>query len=90
MILNKERRKLGLCADGKQYVEPKFVKTLTGMGYSKETARLALQQSNNNISMSIQIIQDNPQLLEVAASSSSESINHIVKDMVPMVSIATT
>ncbi|GLV37083.1 uncharacterized protein CBL_02086 [Carabus blaptoides fortunei] len=87
-ILNKERRKLGKCADGKQYVEPKFVKMLQTMGYSKETARLALQQSNNNVSIAVQIIQDNPDLLQVTGSNSCESLTHLITDMIPQLEAA--
>jgi hypothetical protein len=39
------------------------------MGYSSETARMALQQSNNNVSLSVQLIQDQPGLLNVACTS---------------------
>lgn len=55
------------------------------MGYSKETARLALQQSNNNVSIAVQIIQDNPHLLQVTGSKSCESLTHLISDMVPQV-----
>lgn len=70
-LLNKERKKLGMCADGQQYVEPQFLRMLTGMGYPKETARIALQQCNNNISSSVQMIQENPHLMELARASST-------------------
>jgi hypothetical protein len=39
------------------------------MGYSSETARVALQQSNNNASLSVQLIQEQPGLLNVACTS---------------------
>lgn len=67
--LNRERKRLGRCADGSQWVEPKFHKLLMGMGYSSEAARMALQQSNNNVSLSVQIIQEHPNLLNMASTS---------------------
>ncbi|GFG28527.1 hypothetical protein Cfor_03640 [Coptotermes formosanus] len=67
--LNRERRKLGQCADGVHWVEPKFHNLLMSMGYSSETARVALQQSNNNVSLSVQLIQEQPDLLNVACTS---------------------
>jgi hypothetical protein len=39
------------------------------MGYSSEVARVALQQSNNNVPLSVQLIQDQPSLLNVASTS---------------------
>ena len=51
------------------WVEPKFHNLLMSMGYSSETARVALQQSNNNVSLSVQLIQEQPWLLNVACTS---------------------
>ncbi|XP_056638844.1 NEDD8 ultimate buster 1-like isoform X1 [Diorhabda sublineata] len=59
-ILEKERKKLGFCVDGKQYVDPKFVKILVNMGYSMEASRIALKNCNNIITDSVQYIQENP------------------------------
>lgn len=67
--LNRERRRLGRCADGVHWVEPKFHNLLMSMGYSSETARVALQQSNNNVSLSVHLIQEQPGLLNVACTS---------------------
>ncbi|XP_028146544.1 NEDD8 ultimate buster 1 [Diabrotica virgifera virgifera] len=78
-ILEKERKKLGLCKDGKQYVDPKFVKILVNMGYSKETARVALKNTNNIISDSIQYIQENP--LPGSSSSKSTEMLSFVDDL---------
>ncbi|KAJ8922694.1 hypothetical protein NQ315_007727 [Exocentrus adspersus] len=47
-ILIKERKKLGKCADGKQYVDANFVKILVNMGYNKEAARIALQKNEQH------------------------------------------
>lgn len=50
-------------------MEPKFHKLLISMGYSSEVARVALHQSNNSVSLSVQLIQDQPSLLNVASTS---------------------
>ncbi|XP_017786939.1 PREDICTED: NEDD8 ultimate buster 1-like [Nicrophorus vespilloides] len=60
-LLKKERKQLGKCVDGKQYVNPLFVRMLINMGYSKQAAKVALQKTNNIISDSIQYIQEHPQ-----------------------------
>lgn len=80
-ILEKERKKLGLCADGKQYVDPNFMKILVNMGYNKEVARIALKKCNNVISDSIQHIQENP----VPGPSESKSMEFLalIEDLVP-------
>jgi hypothetical protein len=39
------------------------------MGFPSEAARLALQQSNNDVSRSVQLIQEQPCLLNVASAT---------------------
>ncbi|CAG9859185.1 unnamed protein product [Phyllotreta striolata] len=75
-ILEKERKKLGLCVDGKQHVDPNFLKILVNMGYSKEAARLALKNTNNVISDSIEYIQEHP-LPGPSGSKSTELLSFI-------------
>ena len=81
MWLYRERKRLGRCADGSQWVEPKFHKMLMNMGYSSEAACKALQQSNNNVSLSVQIIQEHPSLLNLASTSKIK----ITKEMLDQV-----
>jgi hypothetical protein len=83
-ILQKKRLKLGLCVDGKQYVDPNFVKILVNMGYNKEAARVALKHTNNIISDSVQYIQEHPQ----PGPSQSRSIEFLalINDLAPEVS----
>lgn len=78
-----KRLKLGKCVDGKQYVDPQFVKILVKMGYNKEAARVALQQCNNIISDSVQYIQEHPQ----AGPSQSRSMEFLalINDLTPEV-----
>lgn len=75
-ILEKERKKLGFCVDGKQYVDPRFLKILVNMGYSKEASRVALKNCNNIISDSVQYIQENP-LPGPSGSKSSELLSFV-------------
>ncbi|RZC43159.1 NEDD8 ultimate buster 1-like [Asbolus verrucosus] len=80
-ILQKKKMKLGKCVDGQQYVDPNFVKILVNMGYNKEAARVALRNTNNIISDSIQYIQEHPQ----PGPSQSRSIEFLalINDLVP-------
>lgn len=80
-ILQKERKKLGKCADGNQYVNPNFLQILVSMGYNKEIARIALQKTNNIISDSIQYIQENP--TAGPSSSRSQEMTSLIEDLVP-------
>lgn len=80
----RESQKLGLCADGKQYVDPNFVKMLVNMGFGKEAARIALQKTNNIISDSIQYIQENP-MPGPSTSKSSEFVS-LINELIPEVS----
>ncbi|KDR09755.1 NEDD8 ultimate buster 1 [Zootermopsis nevadensis] len=80
--LNRERRQLGRCIDGVQWVEPKLHRSLISMGYSSEVARVALQESNNNVSLSIQLIQDQPNLLNVASTSKFRVERDILQQVV--------
>ncbi|XP_066257356.1 NEDD8 ultimate buster 1-like [Euwallacea similis] len=80
-LLEKEKKKLGKCADGKQYVDPNFVKILVNMGYNKEAARRALKMCNNIIVDSIQYIQENP--FPGPSQSKSTEFLALVDDLVP-------
>ncbi|KAL1505617.1 hypothetical protein ABEB36_005141 [Hypothenemus hampei] len=80
-VLEKEKRKLGKCVDGKQYIEPNFVNILVNMGYNKEMARNALRVCNNVISDSIQYIQDNP--TPGPSQSKSTEFNILIEELVP-------
>lgn len=84
-ILDNERKKLGKCEDGTQYVDPNFVKMLVNMGFNREIARRALQKNNNVISDSIQYIQDNP----VAGPSESKSQEFLsyLEELIPEVTL---
>ncbi|KRT81584.1 Ubiquitin [Oryctes borbonicus] len=80
-IFKKESQKLGLCVDGKQYVDPNFLKILVNMGFGKEAARIALQKTNNIISDSIQYIQENP--LPGPSNSKSREFLSLIEELIP-------
>ncbi|XP_018326796.1 NEDD8 ultimate buster 1 isoform X2 [Agrilus planipennis] len=80
-ILQRERKQLGKCVDGKQYVEPNFLTMLINMGYNKEVARRALQNCNNEMSSSIQYIHDNP--IPGPSSSISQEMLKLINDLTP-------
>lgn len=74
---------MGKCADGKQYVDPNFVKLLVNMGFSKEAARVALQQTNNIISDSVQYMQEHPQA--GPSKTKSKEMLALIDDLIPEV-----
>lgn len=82
-IFRKEKMKLGKCKDGIHYVNPDFVKMLVNMGYNREAARIALQNTNNNISESIQFIQENPQ--PGPSSTKSQELLNYIEYLIPEV-----
>lgn len=84
VFLFRERKKLGKCADGKQYVDPNFLKILVNMGYNKEVARIALQKNNNIISDSVQYIQENP--IPGPSDTKSQEVLSLIDDLIPQVS----
>lgn len=79
---SRKQRKLGKCADGKQFVNPSFVQMLVNMGYNKEAARSALRMCNNIISDSIQYIQENPG----PSGTRSQEVISLINDLIPEVS----
>ncbi|KAG5898600.1 hypothetical protein JTB14_020976 [Gonioctena quinquepunctata] len=78
-IYEKEKKILGLCDDGKQHVDPNFVKILVNMGYNREAARLALKKTNNIISDGIQYMQENP--LPGSSRSRSAELMSLIDDL---------
>ena len=62
---NKLMDKLGQCADG-SWVNVGYYKTLVGMGFSGKVARTALKQANNSLNLAVQLLQEEPDLIQVA------------------------
>lgn len=76
---------MGKCADGKQFVEPMYVRSLVRMGFGREAARIALQQCNNNISESVQYISENP--MPGPSQTKSREFLSFLDDLLPEVSL---
>ncbi|KAK7873540.1 hypothetical protein R5R35_008789 [Gryllus longicercus] len=74
---NRERRKLGRCADGRQWVEPQLYQLLLSMGFTPFLAQRALQHTNNDVQMSVQLIQEQPDLL-CQQDFNRDTINKVV------------
>jgi len=64
--LGKLRDKLGRCADG-NWINIGYYKTLLGMGYTKKVAATALRQANNSLGQAVQLLQEQPDLIQLAA-----------------------
>merc|ERR1719242_2808184 len=68
--LGKLRDKLGRCADG-SWINIGYYKTLLGMGYTEKVAATALRQANNSIGQAVQLLQEQPDLIQLAAEERS-------------------
>ena len=62
----KLRDKLGKCADG-SWVNIGYFNTLKNMGFSEKVAAAALRQANNSLNMAVQLLQEEPDLITLAA-----------------------
>lgn len=60
------REKLGQCADG-SWVNVGYYKTLVGMGFTDKVAATALRQANNSLNLAVQMLQEEPDLIQLAA-----------------------
>ena len=63
---SKLRDKLGRCANG-NWVNVGYYKTLIGMGFTKSVAATALRQANNSLNTTVQMLQEGPELIALAA-----------------------
>merc|ERR1719245_2554713 len=63
---SKLRDKLGRCANG-SWVNVGYYKTLLGMGYTDKVAATALRQANNSLNTAVQMLQEEPDLIAMAA-----------------------
>jgi len=70
--LEKKRRKLGKCADG-SWVNVGYHDTLLRMGFSKQVAATALRQANNSLNMAVQLLQEEPELIHLAAKNTNDA-----------------
>jgi len=65
-VRSKLRNKLGKCADG-SWVNVGYYKTLLGMGFSDKVAATALRQASNSLNLAVQMLQEEPDLIQLAA-----------------------
>ena len=64
MARDKLRAKLGKCLDG-SWVNVGYYKTLVGMGFTDMVASTALRQANNSLNLAVQMLQEEPDLIQV-------------------------
>lgn len=57
---------MGRCANG-NWVNVGYYKTLIGMGFTKSVAATALRQANNSLNTAVQMLQEEPELIALAA-----------------------
>jgi len=62
----KLREKLGHCADG-SWINIGYYKTLKSMGFTERVAATALRQANNSLNAAVQLLQEEPELIQLAA-----------------------
>ena len=87
---SKLRDKLGKCANG-NWVNVGYYKTLLGMGFTKSVAATALRQANNSLNTAVQMLQEEPELIALAAEErdkaergEEEVSEELVKSIVAM------
>jgi len=66
--LGKLREKLGRCADG-SWINIGYYNTLTGMGFQEKVAAAALRQANNSLNTAVHMLQEQPDLIQLAAET---------------------
>merc|ERR1712179_384809 len=62
----KRRESLGRCADG-SWINIGYYNTLKNMGFTEKVAAAALRQANNSMNTAVQLLQEEPDLISLAA-----------------------
>eukprot|EP00092_Neocalanus_flemingeri_P007331 GFUD01007917.1.p1 GENE.GFUD01007917.1~~GFUD01007917.1.p1 ORF type:complete len:590 (+),score=221.00 GFUD01007917.1:891-2660(+) len=62
----KLRDRLGRCADG-SWINVGYYNTLRNMGFTEKVAAAALRQANNSLNTAVQLLQEEPDLISLAA-----------------------
>ena len=62
----KLRDRLGRCADG-SWINVGYYNTLRKMGFTEKVAAAALRQANNSLNTAVQLLQEEPDLISLAA-----------------------
>ena len=80
---NKRRESVGKCADG-AWVNIGYLDTLTRMGYTEKVGIAALKQANNALNLAVQLLQEEPDLIQLAADESEKVIDEDVAKIVSL------
>ena len=72
----KLREKLGRCGNG-DWVNVGYYKTLLSMGYTSKVAAAALRQSNNSLNTAVQMLQEEPDLIALAAEERNDGSSNL-------------
>ena len=81
---SKLRDKLGRCANG-NWVNVGYYKTLIGMGFTKSVAATALRQANNSLNTAVQMLQEEPELIALAAQEREKGEQEVSEELVQSV-----
>ena len=80
----KLREKLGRCGNG-DWVNVGYYKTLLNMGYTSKVAGAALRQANNSLNTAVQMLQEEPDLIAMAAEERTDSFEEPSDEMIASV-----
>merc|ERR1719369_1236116 len=69
--LRKRRESVGKCADG-SWVNIGYLETLERMGFPTKVATAALKQANNGLNQAVELLQEQPDLIQLAVEESEE------------------
>ncbi|MCP3661552.1 MAG: hypothetical protein GY696_03485 [Gammaproteobacteria bacterium] len=81
--LRKRRESVGKCADG-SWVNLGYLDTILRMGFPKKAGIVALKQSNNGLNLAVQLLQEQPDLIQLAVDE-TDDVNE--EDIVKLVSL---
>jgi len=80
----KLREKLGRCGNG-DWVNVGYYKTLLTMGYTSKVAGAALRQANNSLNTAVQMLQEEPDMIAMAAEERDDSLEEPSDEMIASV-----
>merc|ERR1719369_1196972 len=69
----KLRERLGRCADG-SWINIGYFNTLKNMGFTEKVAATALRQANNSLNTAVQLLQEEPELIALAAEEREREV----------------
>lgn len=69
--LRKKRESVGKCADG-SWVNIGYLETLERMGFPTKVATAALKQANNGLNQAVELLQEQPDLIQLAVEESEQ------------------